>query len=158
MEYIEGYRPGHIGRIVEMHGAYYSVAWGSGLEFEAQQAEELSEFLREYRPGRDLLLTAQAEGQLVGSIAIHELPEGARLRWFLLDAAYQGRGIGKELIHRALEFCRRAGHARVHLWTVEGLAPSMGLYERAGFRVVERHADARYGVAQVSLRLELELT
>jgi hypothetical protein len=48
IEYVEGYRPGTLGRIAEMHGVYYSVAWGSGVEFEGMMAQELREFLGHY--------------------------------------------------------------------------------------------------------------
>lgn len=157
---MEGYRPGFLGRIAELHGVYYAKAWGSGLEFEGMMAEELHEFLRRYETGRDLLLTAHADGRLVGSIAVDggqtERP-GARLRWVIVEEGYHGRGIGKDLLARALAFCRAAGFDRVYLWTVEGLPQSFGLYERTGFRVVERTPDDRYSVPHVHLRMELDL-
>lgn len=159
-EYIEGYRPGALGRIAEMHGIYYSIAWGSGAEFEGMMAEELREFLVQYKEGRDLLLTARENERIVGSIAVEgsevERP-GARLRWVIVDEAHQGRGIGKELLSRALDFCRKAGFATVFLWTVEGLPTSRALYERSGFRVVERFPDDRYSVRRMNLRMELNL-
>lgn len=160
VEYVEGYRPGYLGRVAELHGVYYANAWGSGAEFEGMMAQEMREFFAHYVEGRDLFLTAQVEGCVVGSIAVEgsqtEAP-GARLRWVILDEAYHGRGIGKELLRRALEFCRRAGFSRVFLWTTEGLPQSLGLYERAGFRIVERMADDRYSVPRVNLRLEMAL-
>lgn len=159
-EYREGYLPGALGRIAEMHGVYYAVAWGSGFEFEGMMAEEIYEFLRSYDPARDLLLTAHVEGRLVGSFAIvgsREDPAVARIRWVIVEEAYHGRGIGKELLRRGLEFCRSAGFSKVTLWTVEGLPQSYGLYERAGFEVVERVPDARYSVPHVNLRMEMAL-
>ena len=159
-EYVEGYRPGYLGRIAEMHGVYYAVAWGSGAEFEGMMAQEMREFLAHYQDGRDLLLTAHIGGRLVGSIAVDgsqaERP-GARLRWVIVDEAHHGRGIGKRLLGRALDFCRKAGFGSAYLWTVEGLPQSLGLYERAGFRTVERIPDDRYSVPRVNLRMEKTL-
>ncbi|WNG28043.1 GNAT family N-acetyltransferase [Cystobacter fuscus] len=159
-EYVEGYRPGLLGRIAELHGIYYAKAWGSGAEFEGMMAQELREFLAHYQAGRDLLLTAHLDGRLVGSIAVAgsktDQP-GARLRWVIVEEAYHGRGIGKELVRRALEFCRAAGFSRVYLWTVEGLPQSLGLYLRAGFRIVDRLPDDRYSVPLVNLLLERDL-
>jgi len=158
---IAGFQPGFLGRISQMHGEYYAKAWGSGPGFEALMARELGEFFERYDPARDLLLTAHVEGQLVGSIAIdgsqEERPGEARLRWFLLDEAFQGRGIGRHMLERSLDFCRRQGFSTVYLWTVEGLAPSRHLYEQAGFRVVERFIDSRYTVEHTQLRFELPL-
>jgi hypothetical protein len=39
-EFIEGYRPGTLGRIAELHGVYYAAVWGSGAEFEGMMASE----------------------------------------------------------------------------------------------------------------------
>jgi len=159
-EYVEGYRPGALGRITELHGVYYAEAWGSGADFEGMMAQEMWEFLVGYQPSRDLLLTAQVQGRVVGSIAVvgeqRERPS-ARLRWVIVDPAYQGYGIGKQLLERALAFCRQAGYPRVYLWTVEGLPRSFALYQRAGFQTVERIADERYSVPRMNLRMELTL-
>jgi GNAT superfamily N-acetyltransferase len=160
-QYVEGYRPGTLGRIAALHGVYYASAWGSGAEFEGMMAQEMREFLARYHEGRDLLLTAQVGGHIIGSIAVEgsqtERP-GARLRWVIVDEAYQGLGIGKELLTRALSFCRRAGFSRVFLWTVEGLPQSLGLYTKAGFRVVDRFPDDRYSVPRVNLLMEMDLS
>jgi GNAT superfamily N-acetyltransferase len=160
IEYVEGYRPGNLGRIAEMHGVYYATAWGSGFEFEGMMAQEMHEFLEHYREGRDLLLTANVDGRVVGSIAVEgsqsERP-GARLRWVIVEEAYHGRGIGKELLNRALAFCRSAGFDTVYLWTVEDLPQSRTLYERAGFEVISRLPDSRYSVPRVNLLMEKRL-
>ncbi|MGV3616216.1 MAG: GNAT family N-acetyltransferase [Fimbriimonas sp.] len=158
-EYVEGYQPGILGRIAEMHGVYYAKVWGAEgiLTFEGTVATEMYPFLQNFDPSKELLLTAQAEGRVVGSVAVQAEGERARLRWVILEEAYHGRGIGKELLRRALEFARRTGYGRMTLWTVEGLPASYALYERAGFRVVERVADARHGIAHVNLRMETDL-
>ncbi|MET0390677.1 MAG: GNAT family N-acetyltransferase [Polyangiales bacterium] len=161
--FVEGYRPGTIGRIAELHGVYYSAVLGLGLDFEGLMAREMQEFLQRYEPERELLLTAQVDGRIIGSIAVDavgtrmaERPD-ARLRWVIVDEAYQGRGIGKELLARALAFCKHAGYTRVFLWTVEGLPQSRALYDKAGFRVIDRFPDARYGVPRMNLQMELML-
>lgn len=48
----KGYRPGAIGRVVELHGRYYSKYWNFGLFFETKVARELSEFMDRYDDGR----------------------------------------------------------------------------------------------------------
>jgi len=159
--YVEGFEPGYLGRIAQMHGEYYAMAWGSGVGFEALMAQEIAEFYEQYHPERDLLLTAHVAGRLVGCIAIlgtlSERPGEARLRWFLLEESSQGQGIGSRMLARALEFCREQGFPTVYLWTVEGLPGSLHLYEKAGFRIVEPFADARYGLEHTNLRLEKPL-
>lgn len=157
-EIVTGFRPGYLGRIAAQHGEFYAEVWGSGTDFESQMARELAAYHDTYDPTWDLLLTAHVDGRFVGSMAVQgeerPNPTFARLRWFLLDPGYHGKGIGSELLRRALAFCRDCGFQSVYLWTVEGLPQSLGMYERAGFRIVERHPAATYGVDHIHLRLE----
>jgi GNAT superfamily N-acetyltransferase len=85
-------------------------------------------------------------------------PDAARLRWFLTDPKHQGQGIGGRLLRQTLGFCRDAGFSSVYLWTAEGLPQSWGMYERAGFRVTERHPDTRYTVPLTHVRMEIDLS
>lgn len=159
--YSEGFEPGYLGRIAQMHGEYYAKAWGSGPGFEAQMARELCDFYDHYDPTQDLLLTAHHNGALIGSIAVvgtqSERPGEARVRWVILDERYHGRGIGRSLLNRALEFCKTQGFPGVYLWTVTGLPASLHLYESAGFRIVESHVDSHYTIELNNIRLELPL-
>ena len=157
-----GYGPGVIGRIAELHGRYYAVAWGSGAGFEIVVAREFCDFVEKYDVARDLLLTAHRDGAMIGSIAmVGERPAKraeARLRWFIVDPAHQGRGTGKALLNAALDWCRVKGFSKVYLWTVDQLPESRHLYERAGFCVTERHPDDRYSVPLEHVKMELALS
>ena len=53
VELAEGYVPGAIGRVAQLHGRYYHEHWGFGLYFEAKVATELADFLGRYDAGRD---------------------------------------------------------------------------------------------------------
>ncbi|MGO9412410.1 MAG: GNAT family N-acetyltransferase [Spirochaetia bacterium] len=156
---IEGYRPGIIGRIVELHGMYYAREWGVGAEFESLMAREVCDFIEGYDPGRDLLLSAAVAGRVVGTIAILRPEPGsdsARLRWFLLDPGCHGQGIGSELLSRSLRFARER-YTRCYLWTVTGLPASMHMYEKIGFLPVKYEIDNRYGTELTSVQMELDL-
>ena len=101
-----------------------------------------------FRPAADGLWTARTKGQFAGSIAIDGsgFPgEGARLRWFITQPSYQGVGIGKRLIDRAISFCVAAKHQRVFLWTFEGLRAARSLYERNGFTLAEERKIDQWG-------------
>lgn len=142
----DSYRPGDLGRVIWLHGDYYHRHWGFDLSFEAQEARELADFLERLDPARDLFLAARLDGELVGAIALDgAAPEGARLRWFIVAEGTQGRGLGRELIRRTLDFGRRAGHRRVFLWTFEGLTMARRLYEDAGFVLAEERLVEQWG-------------
>jgi GNAT superfamily N-acetyltransferase len=155
-----GYHPGAIGRIVELHGAYYAAHWGFGAFFEARMARELGQFVDHFDPSRDGLWTAVAAGRVEGSIAIdgsHAAPGEAHLRWFIIDASQRGRGTGRRLLDEAVGFCRRSGRRRVTLWTFQGLDAARKLYEQAGFRLAEERRGAQWGTEVTEQSFELVL-
>lgn len=61
-----GYRPGAIGRVVELHGCYYSKYWDFGVFFETKVARELSAFMDRYDDERDGFWTAILDGKVEG--------------------------------------------------------------------------------------------
>jgi GNAT superfamily N-acetyltransferase len=151
---LTGYMPGDIGRVVALHADYYAARWDFGRAFEAKVAQELGAFLAGFRKGADGFWVARAEGaaeagdRLAGSLSIHGRDadvHGARLRFFITDPAYQGRGVGAKLMDAAMAFCDGAGFARVWLSTFEGLDPARRLYERHGFRLIETQLGDQWG-------------
>jgi GNAT superfamily N-acetyltransferase len=143
-----GYIPGSIGRIAELHGTYYHRDWGFGLFFEARVATELSAFQGRYDEMRDGFWTVSVEGRIEGSITIdgiHGSHEGAHLRWFIVSDILRGRGIGNRLMNVAMAFCRDRGYRRVYLNSFEGLHAAKHLYEKNGFRMVNQHRGAQWG-------------
>ncbi|HXP96978.1 MAG TPA: GNAT family N-acetyltransferase, partial [Telmatospirillum sp.] len=148
------------GRVGELHGRYYAEAWGSGAPFEIMIIREFSDFIEQYDPNKDLVLSAHIGGDLVGSVSIlGRGPEqqSAQLRFFLVSPKFHGRGIGKILLRTALDWCRERGFRTIFLWTVDNLPQSRSLYEATGFRVTRRCKDDRYTVLHDNLKMELSL-
>lgn len=158
---ISGYRPGAIGKLVELHGVYYSRHWNFGLKFEAMVAADMAEFLNRFNPEHDGFWLAMDGDRIVGSITIdgsrHET-EGARLRWFIADEAYAGTGLGNRLMNEAISFCRRNGFKRVYLRTIVGLLAARHLYDKFGFKLVEEHPSDTFGAPAIEQLFELSLT
>lgn len=133
-----GYTPGSLGRIIELHGVYYAQHWDLGLYFEAKVATEMAAFLGRLDPTRDGAWFAHVDGAVVGSIFVDGLEadaEGARIRWFIIDPAYQGLGLGNRLMNAAMDFCREKQFYRVYLTTFEGLTAARHLYDKHGFKL-----------------------
>ena len=154
----KGYRPGSIGRVIELHGRYYHKNWGFGAFFEAKVARELSEFIDRYDEARDGFWTATLDGRVEGSITIDGVDadgQGGHLRWFIVSNAIRGRGVGNRLMNEAMNFCRSKGYARVYLWTFEGLRPARHLYEKAGFELVKQRKGQQWGEEVSEQRFEL---
>lgn len=160
VEIVRGYIPGSIGRVAELHGAYYHENWGFGLFFESKVAAELAGFLERYDVQRDGFWTASLAGRVEGSITIdgiHADAEGAHLRWFIMSDALRGRGIGNQLIDTAIEHCQSKGYSKVYLWTFEGLNAARRLYEKADFTLVEQFRGTQRGNEVNEQRFELQL-
>ncbi|MEI6160681.1 MAG: GNAT family N-acetyltransferase [Roseococcus sp.] len=147
--------PGVVGDIAALHARQYAASHGFGAVFEAKVARELGAFLtRPQRPG-DLFRAVEREGRALGSIALEDEGAGvAHLRWFILDAALRGSGMGRELLGQVMAHVRAAGFTRVYLWTLDGLPAAAKLYADFGFVEVERLAATQWGVETTELRLE----
>jgi GNAT superfamily N-acetyltransferase len=143
-----GYAPGSIGRISELHGTYYHDHWRFGVYFEAKVATELSEFLTRFDEKRDGIWLATVDNRIEGSIVIdgiQALEKGAHLRWFITSDVLRGKGAGRQLIDRAIKFCKIKGYQMLYLWTFEGLNAARHLYENAGFRLIKQQSGLQWG-------------
>lgn len=153
-----GYRPGCIGRIVELHAHFYHPRVGFGLAFESKVARELAAFCEHLDGGRSGLWLAMQDGVVEGSIAIDGSAadtEGAHLRWFITSERLRGSGAGTALLEAAMHFCAAQRFGSVYLWTFEGLDAARHLYEKSGFALVHQQRGAQWGVEVNEQRFEL---
>jgi ribosomal protein S18 acetylase RimI-like enzyme len=84
-------------------------------------------------------------------------PQIGQLRWFLVDAAARGRGLGRELLDRALAFARASGYERLVLETFSELEGAARLYRSVGFVLVETWVTTLWGRELARERYELAL-
>ena len=156
-----GYFPGVIGRITTLHAVYYKAHWGLDHSFEAQVGSEVSDFISLFDKKKDGLWSAVSGNDFAGCIAIvgdRDHPDDARLRWYIVDPGYQGRGIGQTLITKAIDFSKAAGYKRIYLWTFEGLNQAQSIYEQNGFRMAEVRNVPQWGGIIKEQMFELSLT
>jgi N-acetylglutamate synthase-like GNAT family acetyltransferase len=134
-------RAGDLGRVIALHGECYDALPGFGLAFEAFVARTVAEYVLDAgETGRIWL--AERDGQLVGCTAI--VLRGNRrgqLRWVLVAPEARGLGLGRELVDKALAFCRGHDCTEVFLETTDGLPESQALYESLGFDVVSNETQ-----------------
>ncbi len=141
---LTGFRAGDIGRITELHGTYYSQQWGLGTNFEINIAKDFAGFIEHFDSELDGAWFARVDGKTVGGIFIdgHDVAargsdEGrARLRFFIIDPAYHGYGLGGRLMDAAMTFCKDKGYRHIYLTTFAGLKAARHLYDKYGFTVI----------------------
>ncbi|HZN55943.1 MAG TPA: GNAT family N-acetyltransferase [Candidatus Polarisedimenticolaceae bacterium] len=150
-------RPGDLGTIVRMHGEIYAREHGFDPTFEAYVAGPLAELALRESP-RERLWIAEAASGIVGCVAIAAADDRtAQLRWFLVDPAHRGAGIGSLLVHEAVAFAKEAGYDTVVLWTVGALSSAARIYAAEGFVRTEERPGRRWGADVVEEKHELQL-
>ena len=143
-----GYQPGMVGRITEMHAAFYSANSGFGQFFESQVATGVAEFAGRLHEPCNRVWLAMLNGRIVGSLAVDGQDLGdnkAHLRWFVLDDGCRGSGIGRAMMTEAMAFCDSRGFTEVHLWTFKGLLAARKLYEACGFHLMHEEQGEQWG-------------
>lgn len=137
---IHSFQPGDVGYIAYLHGKMYAETYGFSRAFEYYVMKGLTEFMA--NPVGGDLWVARIDGKNAGAIAITKDNDNtAQLRWFIIDEAYQGLGLGKRLMETALAFCREKGYLHVFLWTVNILETARYLYKKYGFVLSEEKVN-----------------
>jgi len=149
----DGYVPGCIGDVASLHARYYAQTSGFGVYFERKVASELAAFAEGLpAEGKGIWLYVDG-GRVLASIVIDGdlAKRQAHLRWFIVDDALRGMGVGRALLERALAFAD-AHYDETYLWTFKGLDAARHLYESAGFVLTDESEGRQWGSVVVEQR------
>ncbi|MEO1112953.1 MAG: helix-turn-helix domain-containing GNAT family N-acetyltransferase [Pseudomonadota bacterium] len=147
-EIAEGYQTGMIGDIAALHARTHGPIIGSGPTFESVVSQTMAEFMQRVDNPLNNSWSILEGGEIIGSISIDgEDLDGnvAHLRWFILSEKLRGLGLGKTLLHKALDHCDGHGFDEIHLWTLKGLDAARTLYERNGFILADEYVGDQWG-------------
>lgn len=143
---VQGYQPGCIGDVASLHGRFYAEHWGFGAFFEKRVATELATFAASLpADGRALWLCVD-QGRTLASVAIDGDPVAgvAHLRWFIVDDALRGTGVGRQMLAQAMRFVDEH-YRQTYLWTFKGLDAARHLYESFGFVLTSEEEGDQWG-------------
>lgn len=136
----------------------YAREYGYDTTFEAYVAAGIGDFIESFNPEKDRIWLAEANQQIIGSIAIVGRSERkAQLRWFFVHPAHRGRGLGKRLLNEALRFCKRRKYTTIYLWTTSELDAARHVYISAGFRKTSESRHKIWGKITKEERYDLRL-
>lgn len=151
-------QPGDVGYLIYLHGHLYARESGYNLEFEAYVCKTFYEFLPTYNPAKDRIFLAIADNQIIGSVAILGSSRHlAQLRWFIIHPDYRGRGLGKQLLEQAMDFCREKHYQKVYLMTTSMQETAIALYKKAGFRKTGEKYLQLWGQQLYEQRYDMDL-
>jgi peptidyl-dipeptidase Dcp len=149
-------RPGDLGIIIYLHGDLYWKEYNYGVSFEAYVAEGLAEFYHRYNPDKDRVWICEHKEKIIGFLLLmHREGNAAQLRYFLIEPAYRGIGLGKKLMTLCMEYLHERGYASSYLWTTHELYAAASLYKRHGFKLTEEKESVSFGKSLKEQRYDL---
>ena len=91
---------------------------------------------------------------VIGTVALKRFDDDSvELKALYLDSVYRGKGFGSLLINKVIADARNLGYKYIVLDSMSQYKDALRLYEKAGFRSIERYNDNTY--ADVFMRLDL---
>jgi GNAT superfamily N-acetyltransferase len=150
-------RPGDLGYVTYLHGALYNREYGYGLQFENYVARGLCEFYEKYDPKRNRVWVCEHNDRMIGFLLLMDRGNAAQLRYFLIEPAYRGIGLGSKLLSLYMEFLHECGYQVSYLWTTHELTTAATLYQRLGFQLTEEKESTSFGKPLLEQRYDLRL-
>ena len=113
----------------------------AGTVYFDPELDHLSTFYTQNAQKRVYFIALDEAERVIGGVGVAEfagLPDCAELQKLYLDDSAKGRGYGRALMKIAGDWARSAGYRQLYLETHSNLTAAMRLYEKLGFRRIER--------------------
>ena len=104
------------------------------LDLSSYPHSDLDAIGEAYGGNREVFYCLEDHGDVVGTVAVKNDDENvALLRRLFIDEKYRGRGLGRKLVEKALEFCRQQKYKKVCFRCAENMKAAMALCKSFGF-------------------------
>ena len=149
-------KPGDFGYIIHRHGDMYAKEYNHGVSFEMYVAEGICEFYQNYDATKDRVWLCEHQGKIIGSLFLqHRENNKAQLRYFFIEKAYRGIGLGKTLMKLYMDFYKEKGFTSSYLWTTDELNTAAAIYNKQGFILTEELPNDAFGKTVIERKFEL---
>lgn len=150
---------GDLGYIIHRHGSLYKKEYGYGVEFEMYVAAGLVEFYKQYDPTIDRVWIGEHNQKIISFLLLMHRPgNAAQLRYFFIEPAFRGIGLGKKLMELYTEFLYACQYTSSYLWTTHEQEIAALLYKRFGYKIMEEKSSDIFGKNLIEQRYELVIT
>jgi len=107
-----------------------------------------------YLTHKGCFLVAVDKDKIIGSIGIRALDNNqAELKRFYVIKTYQSQGIGRELIHAAIEHAHKMKFDSLKLDTSSKSKKAIQIFEKIGFKEIPKYNDDPYAELYMELKL-----
>ena len=114
-----------------------------GTAYFDEELDHLSGYYSVLPEKRGYFVAVSDERTVIGGVGVAEFSgfeHCAEIQKLYLADAAKGRGFGKQLMRTAEEYAKAAGYRFLYLETHTNLEAAIGLYEKTGFRRIEKPA------------------
>jgi DNA-binding MarR family transcriptional regulator/predicted GNAT family acetyltransferase len=155
---IRPYRVGDMGWIIHRQAVLYAEEYGWDIGYEGLIAGICSDFVLNFKPGKEYCWVAERDGSVIGSVfLVRKDEETAKLRLLYVEPSARGLGVGRRLVDECIATARASGYRKLVLWTNDVLTAARKIYQKAGFVLVEEERHHSFGKDLVGQNWELEL-
>lgn len=139
-------KPGDLGYVIHRHGKLYGDEYDYGVSFETYVGAGMYEFYKNYDAEMDRVWICEHQDKIVGFLLLmHRDNQAAQLRYFYLEPAYRGIGLGKKLMESFMDFLREKKYQSAYLWTTHELSTAASVYKKHGFKLTESKESVAFG-------------
>lgn len=129
-----------LAEIIRRNLEYYHLDIPNTVYFDPE-LDRLSDFYNSELQKRAYYTAFNENGEIIGGVGIAEfngIESCAELQKLYLASSERGKGYGKKLEQLAEDLARSAGYKRLYLETHTNLSVAINLYEKAGFKPIEK--------------------
>lgn len=120
---------------------------------------ELNSLPGEFAPPAGALLVAEADGKVVGCVALRPLRDGAcEMKRMFVAPEHHGKGLGLLLGQAIIKEANSIGYHTMMLDTGPAQREAQSLYHKLGFRVVQPYYDLTPELREWLVFMELKLS
>ena len=122
------------------------------------ELDHLSAFYTAHPEQRGYFILTDSNHAVVGGVGYAEFsgfPNCCELQKLYLADAVKGFGLGKKLMHFVVEQASKAGYRTLYLETHTNLATAVHIYEKMGFRRIEKPDCVRHNTMNTFFLMEL---
>jgi peptidyl-dipeptidase Dcp len=115
----------------------------------------LNEFYQNYDPNKDRVWICEHKNKIVGFLLLMHRGKAAQLRYFILEPAYRGIGLGNKLMDLYMFFLKECNYESSYLLTTHELGTAAHIYTKQGFKLTEEKESHAFGKLLIEQRYDL---